>query len=56
MRDREGYDWLRDKGIRLGEHPYESLTHSKPLKTLLAFRGNALRYIGIHPAGRHASS
>jgi hypothetical protein len=23
VRDREGYNWLREKGIRLGEHPYD---------------------------------
>jgi hypothetical protein len=23
MRDREGYEWLRSRGIKLGEHPYD---------------------------------
>src|SRR5207245_10475654 len=26
VRDKEGYDWLRSRGLRLGEHPYDLYT------------------------------
>jgi hypothetical protein len=26
MRDREGYEWLRSRGVKLGEHPYDLYT------------------------------